>query len=124
MMPATGAERVGSVVDFADSLWIDFSLWSRQAYTDATAGPDPRPGAGRRLPGPHRQRPHHRPRLPTPTFTAYVPTRPDEATYQRLVTDFLVGVPYVAKSLLRGQLLPAKWVLDFDMRFNYLVPPA
>jgi len=28
----------------------------------------------------------------------------------------------VAESLLRGQLLPAKWVRDFDMRFNYLAP--
>jgi aminoglycoside 6-adenylyltransferase len=28
----------------------------------------------------------------------------------------------VAKCLLRDDLLPAKWVLDFDMRFNYLLP--
>ena len=31
-------------------------------------------------------------------------------------------MPHVAKGLLRDQLLPTKWVLDFDMRFNYLVP--
>ncbi len=119
--PATGAERVGSVVNYADGLKIDFSLWSRQAYTDATAGPDPNPelDAGYRV---LVDKDHITAQLPPPTFTAYIPARPDEATYQRLVTDFLVGVPYVAKSLLRGQLLPAKWVLDFDMRFNYLVP--
>jgi Streptomycin adenylyltransferase len=40
----------------------------------------------------------------------------------QLITDFLIGVPYVAKSLLRDELLPTKWVLDFDMRFNYLLP--
>jgi aminoglycoside 6-adenylyltransferase len=40
----------------------------------------------------------------------------------RLITDFLIGVPYVAKSLLRGQPVPAEWVLNFDMRFDYLVP--
>ncbi len=39
-----------------------------------------------------------------------------------LITDFLIGVPYVAKYLLRDELLPTKWVLDFDMRFNYLLP--
>jgi aminoglycoside 6-adenylyltransferase len=39
-----------------------------------------------------------------------------------LIIDFLIGVPYVAKSLLRAELLPAKWVLDYDMRFTYLVP--
>jgi Transposase, Mutator family/Streptomycin adenylyltransferase len=59
--------------------------------------------------------------LAAPTFGSYIPARPDEATYL-LITDFLIGVPYVAKSLLRGQLLPAKWALDFDMRFNYLIP--
>ncbi len=31
-------------------------------------------------------------------------------------------MPYVAKYLLRDELLPTKWVLDFDMRFNYLLP--
>ena len=60
--------------------------------------------------------------LPAPTYSAYVPRRPDDETYRRLITDFLIGVPYVAKCLLRDELLPAKWVLDFDMRFNYLLP--
>ena len=119
--PLTGAERVGSVVNYADGLKIDFSLWSAQAYSDATSGPDPYPelDAGYRV---LVDKDHLTAELPPPTFSAYIPARPDEGTYLRLITDFLVGVPYVAKSLLRGQLLPAKWVLDFDMRFNYLVP--
>jgi aminoglycoside 6-adenylyltransferase len=119
--PATGAERVGSIVNYADGLKIDFNLWSSQAYTDATAGPEPYPelDAGYRI---LVDKDHITAELAPPTFNAYIPARPDEATYLRLITDFLIGVPYVAKSLLRGQLLPAKWVLDFDMRFNYLVP--
>ncbi len=32
------------------------------------------------------------------------------------------GVPYVAKCLLRDELLPAKWCLDHDMRDVYLRP--
>lgn len=31
-------------------------------------------------------------------------------------------MPYVAKGLLREELLPTKWVLDFDLRFDYLLP--
>jgi aminoglycoside 6-adenylyltransferase len=119
--PATGAERISSVVNYSDGLKIDFSLWSRQAFFDATAGPSPYPelDAGYRV---LVDKDHITAELAPPTFKSYIPARPNEATYLRLVTDFLIGVPYVAKSLLRGQLLPAKWVLDFDMRFNYLVP--
>lgn len=119
--PISGAERVGSVVHYVDGLKIDFGLWSRQAYTDATAGPHPHAefDAGHRV---LLDKDQITADLPAPTYTAYIPSRPDEATYLRLVTDFLTGVPYVAKSLLRGELLPAKWVLDFDMRFNYLLP--
>lgn len=57
-----------------------------------------------------------------PTSTAYIPAPPEEATYRLLVNDFFVGVPYVAKYLLRDEFLPAKWVLDYDMRDTYLRP--
>jgi aminoglycoside 6-adenylyltransferase len=119
--PATGAVRLGSVVNYVNGLKIDFSLWSRQRYVDVTAGPEPHPefDAGYRVVV---DKDGLTAELPEPTFTAYVPRRPDEATYLRLITDFLIGVPYVAKGLLRDELLPTKWVLDFDMRFNYLVP--
>ncbi len=118
---ATGAEEVNSVVNYTDGLKIDFSLWSQQAFADITGGPDPNPelDAGYRV---LVDKDALTADLPAPTFNAYIPVRPDEATYLRLITDFLIGVPYVAKCLLRGELLPAKWVLDFDMRFNYLVP--
>ena len=117
----TGAEEVSSIVNYTHGLKIDFSLWSYRAFTDITGGPDPNPelDAGYRV---LVDKDRLTAGLPRPTFAAYIPVRPDEATYLRLITDFLIGVPYVAKSLLRGELLPAKWVLDFDMRFNYLVP--
>ncbi len=119
--PLTGAERVSSVVNYTDGLKIDFGLWSHQWFAEVMAGPDPHPelNAGYRI---LVDKDGLTAELPPPTFSSYIPARPDEATYLRLVTDFLIGVPYVAKSLLRDQLLPAKWVLDFDMRFNYLVP--
>ena len=118
---ATGAQHVGSITNYTDGLKIDFSLWSLQWYADLTAGPQPHPefDAGYRV---VLDKDDLTTDLPSPTFTAYIPTKPDEATFHRLVTDFLIGVPYVAKYLLRAELLPAKWVLDFDMRFNYLLP--
>jgi aminoglycoside 6-adenylyltransferase len=119
--PSTGAEWVGNITNYASGLKIDFSLWSRQHYADVTAGPDPYPefDAGYRV---LVDKDGLTTDLPAPTFRSYIPARPNEASYLRLITDFLIGVPYVAKCLLRGQLLPAKWVLDCDMRFNYLLP--
>jgi aminoglycoside 6-adenylyltransferase len=119
--PSTGAEWVGNVTNYTNGLKIDFSLWSAQHYTDMTTGPDPHAefDAGHRV---LVDKDGLTTDLPAPTYTSYIPRRPDEATYLRLITDFLIGVPYVAKGLLRDQLLPTKWVLDFDMRFNYLVP--
>jgi len=119
--PSTGAEQVGSIIDYTDGLKIDFGLWSRQHYAEVTGRQDPAPelDAGYRV---LVDKDGLTAELPPPTFRSYIPARPDEATYLRLVTDFLIGVPYVAKDLLRGELLPAKWVLDFDMRFNYLIP--
>jgi aminoglycoside 6-adenylyltransferase len=37
------------------------------------------------------------------------------------VEDFFSDVPYVAKCLWRGDLLPAKWCLDYDMRYPFLI---
>ncbi len=118
---ATGAVGVGNITNYVDGLKIDFSLWSQQWYVDLTSGaePDDELDAGYRV---LVDKVGLTAGLPPPTYRSYIPPPPDEATYLRLITDFLIGVPYVAKSLLRDELLPAKWVLDFDMRFNYLVP--
>lgn len=117
----TGAVWVGSVTNYVNGLKIDFGVWSPQRLADVTSGPDPHPefDAGHLV---LMDKDGLTAGLPPATFRAYIPTRPDAATYQRLIIDFLIGVPYVAKSLLRDELLPAKWVLDYDMRFNYLVP--
>ena len=118
---ATGAEVGSTHVQLHGRTQDRLHLWSQQAFTDITGGPDPNPelDAGYRV---LVDKDDLTAALPAPTFNAYIPVRPDEATYLRLITDFLIGVPYVTKSLLRGELLPAKWVLHCDMRFNYLVP--
>jgi aminoglycoside 6-adenylyltransferase len=58
--------------------------------------------------------------LRPPTYMAYVPDRPDEEAYLTWVNDFFSDAPYVAKFLWRDELLPAKWVLDEDMKHKYL----
>jgi aminoglycoside 6-adenylyltransferase len=57
-----------------------------------------------------------------PTYSAYIPTRPTDETYQTVIQDFFSDAPYVAKCLWRDELLPAKWCLDYDMKHNYLRP--
>lgn len=111
----------GNVVQYAGDLKIDFSLWPVPLLTHFA---QQRPlldelDAGYRV---LLDKDSLTQVLPAPTGTAYVPKRPDEATFQLLVNDFFVGAPYVAKCLLRDELLPGKWCLDYDMRFVYLVP--
>lgn len=118
---ATGAVTVSSIVNYANGLKIDFSLWSMQHLDAVVSAPRliDELDAGYRV---LLDKQGHTDDLAPPTYAAYIPRRPDEATYLRLITDFFIGAPYVAKGLLRGQLLPTKWVLDFDMRFTYVVP--
>ncbi len=59
-------------------------------------------------------------RLPSPTYSARIPARPDAAAFAKTVEDFFSDVPYVAKCLCRNDLLPAKWCLDCDMKHNFL----
>jgi aminoglycoside 6-adenylyltransferase len=117
----TGYERSGNIVQYADGLKIDFSLWP-VGMLERIAAMDRLPDeldAGYRV---LVDKDGVAGRLAAPTYRAYIPERPDEAAYLTLVNDFFVGVPYVAKSLARGDVLPGKWALDYDMRYVYLLP--
>ena len=117
----TGAASASNITNYVNGLKIDFGLWTPRHFSDMTSGPDPDEefDAGYRV---LVDKDGLTADLPAPTFTSFVPIRPDEEEFLRLITDFLIGVPYVAKNLLRDELLPMKWVLDFDMRYTYLVP--
>jgi aminoglycoside 6-adenylyltransferase len=111
----------GNIVQYAGALKIDFSLWP---VTELEAiGRLPRLPA--ELDAGYRvllDKDGLTDALDQPTYTGYIPERPDEATYQTLVNDFFIGVPYVAKCLLRDEILAAKWCFDYDMRYVYLLP--
>jgi aminoglycoside 6-adenylyltransferase len=114
-----GFEQFGNVIQYADGLRIDFTLWPVAQLQHITAAPalpaeldagylvllDKDGLAARMLP---------------PTYMAYVPARPDAETYQKVIEDFFSDAPYVAKCLWRGDLLPLKWCLDYDMKHLFL----
>ncbi|HYH12104.1 MAG TPA: aminoglycoside 6-adenylyltransferase, partial [Thermomicrobiales bacterium] len=119
--PDTGIEQSGNIVQYAEGHKIDFSFWPVAQLETIAKGADlpaeldagylvlvDKDGLAGTL----------RP----PTYRAYIPEKPDETTFLTNVNDFFIGPPYVAKCLLRDELLPAKWCLDYDMRDVYLRP--
>jgi aminoglycoside 6-adenylyltransferase len=115
----TGSEHSGNVVQYDGTLKIDFRLWP-VAMLEAILRLPKLPAeldAGYRV---LLYKDGLADGLRAPAFTAYTPKPPDEATFVDNLEGFFVGVPYVAKCLLRDELLPAKWCLDIDMRDIYL----
>ena len=55
-----------------------------------------------------------------PTFTAYIPSPPTEASYHNLIEEFFHEATYVAKHLWRGDLMAAKYNLDQMMKLDNL----
>jgi aminoglycoside 6-adenylyltransferase len=55
-----------------------------------------------------------------PTYRAHIPARPTEQEYRELVEEFWWGATYVAKALRREEIVFAKFVLDYDMKFGVL----
>jgi aminoglycoside 6-adenylyltransferase len=52
----------------------------------------------------------------SPTHRAHIPARPTREEYDALVDEFWWDTTYVAKSLWRGEMLFAKFVLDYDAK--------
>ncbi|PWB56699.1 MAG: hypothetical protein C3F13_01110 [Anaerolineales bacterium] len=119
--PVFGIEVCANVVQYCSGLKIDFTLWPVSMFALIKAS-HTLPGqldAGYRI---LLDKDKLAQGLLPPSRKAFLPKRPDLASYQLLVNDFLSDVPYVAKCLWRGELLPAKWCLDYDMKHVYLRP--
>jgi aminoglycoside 6-adenylyltransferase len=52
-----------------------------------------------------------------PTYQAHIPAKPTKAQYDALVDEFWWDTTYVAKSLWRGEVVFAKFSLDYDAKF-------
>lgn len=119
--PSGSLDRTGSVVQYADGLKIDFGLWSVEYLRQLVerSVPDDELDAGYRV---LLDKDGVSAGLPAPTYRSYLPKAPGKATFEDNVNGFYVGAPYVAKCLLRDEIMPAKWCLDIDMRDTYLRP--
>jgi aminoglycoside 6-adenylyltransferase len=52
-----------------------------------------------------------------PTYRAHIPAEPTQGEYEALVLEFWWDTTYVAKSLWRGEMVFAKFMLDYDTKF-------
>jgi aminoglycoside 6-adenylyltransferase len=117
--PDFGVTSFGNVIQFEDGLKIDFTLWPAEMLDHITRAPalPAELDAGYRIlldkDGLTRN-------LKPPTYQAYVVRPPSEAAFHKCIEDFYSNAPYVAKCLLRGELLPMKWALDDDMKRLFL----
>jgi aminoglycoside 6-adenylyltransferase len=117
--PDHGIEQTGNVIQYADGLKIDFTLWPF-VLASRIAGA---PGLPDELDAGYAvllDKDGLFDGMPPPSYAAYIPDPPDEEAYQTVVNDFFSDAPYVAKYLWRDELLPAKWCLDYDMKHTYL----
>lgn len=114
-----GNEKFGNVTQYTDGLKIDFTLlpveWL-QKVAKATVLPSELDAGYRVL----LDKDNLLKEMKPPTYKAYIPTPPTNEEYQKAINDFFSDPPYVAKCLLRGELLPVKWCLDYDMKHVYL----
>lgn len=117
--PDYGMEMFGNVIQYLDGLKIDFTLWPLELLLKIVSAPalPAELDAGYRI---LLDRDHLTEGMQPPTFKAYIPTRPTNEVYQRTIEEFFSDAPYVAKCLLRGELFPLKWCLDYDMKHVYL----
>jgi aminoglycoside 6-adenylyltransferase len=56
-------------------------------------------------------------RWPRPTYRAHIPSKPTKSEYEALVDEFWWDTSYVGKSLWRGEVFFAKFMLDYDTKF-------
>lgn len=117
--PGYGLETGGNVIQYADGLKIDFTLWPVALLQQIAAAPElPRElDAGYAV---LLDKDGLTSNLQPPTYRGYVPVPPAEDEFQRWIEEFLSVVPYVAKFLWRDELIAAKWCLDTDMKYKYL----
>jgi aminoglycoside 6-adenylyltransferase len=114
-------EKVANVVQYADGLKIDFTLWPVKLMRRIVQAPQLQAelDAGYRV---LMDKDHLTDDLQPPTYKAYIPTPPTNDVYQKTIEDFFSDAPYVAKCLLRSELFPVKWCLDYDMKHVFLRP--
>ncbi len=109
------------VVQYENSLKIDFSLWpvellqrvtnSEQLPAEFDAGYQVLVDKDDLTTG-----------LKPPTYSGYIPSPPTETRYMELLEGFFLDTTYVAKFLWRDDLVAAKHILDHSLKQEHLRP--
>lgn len=115
----TCLQSASGVVYYPGTRKIDFTLWPIEMATNFSTRLSTELDAGYRI---LLDKDGIAANWPSPSGVGYAVSLPNCEQYRAAVNDFFIGVPYVVTALLRGELLQAKWVLDYDMRYVYLLP--
>ena len=117
--PDFGIDRTANVTQYASGLKLDFTLLPVSLCEKIVAAP----ALPAELDAGYRvlldKNGLTKSMLPL-TGQAYIPKPPTLEHYLTWINDFFSDAPYVAKCLWRGELLPMKWCLDYDMKHIYL----
>ena len=121
LIDENGLTRSAYVVQYENSLKIDFSLWpvellqrvtnSEQLPTEFDAGYQVLVDKDDLTTG-----------LKPPTYSGYIPSPPTETRYMDLLEGFFLDTTYVAKFLWRDDLVAAKHILDHSLKQEHLRP--
>lgn len=114
-----GGASFGRVTQYEDGLKIDFTVMTVDEWRGMIAGPtlDNDLDVGYRV---LLDKDGLTEGLPPPTYRAYIPTPPDAQAYFDVIELFFHEGTYVAKNLWRDELLPAKYLLDAEMRAEHV----
>jgi aminoglycoside 6-adenylyltransferase len=113
------------ITQYADGLKIDFTIWTvellRRYVAEAarTGVLEPDMDLGYRV---LMDKDRLTAGLPAPTHQAYIPARPDEAEYRRVVEEFFHEGTYVVKYIWRGDIMAVKHLFDEEMKGQSLLP--
>jgi aminoglycoside 6-adenylyltransferase len=121
MIDEDGLKRSAYVVQYENSLKIDFNLWPVELL-QRIAKKDELPAefdAGYQI---LLDKDGLTTRLKPPIYAAYIPTRPSEVTYLALIEGFFLDTTYVAKFLWRDDIMAAKHILDHSLKHEHLRP--
>ncbi len=116
-----GLSWSANVVQFEEGLKIDFTLWPVEML-QKVAQQDTLPAefdAGYRV---LLDKDGLTEGMNPPTYRGYIPQPPTEARYHEEIENFFLCATYVAKYLLRDDVMAAKFLLDGEMKHENLRP--
>ena len=116
-----GMNWSGNVVQFEDGFKIDFTLWPvemmRKVAQHETLPPEFDAGYQVLL-----DKDGLTEGIKPPSYQSYIPQPPTEARYREEIENFFLCTTYVAKYLLRDDVMAAKFLLDGEMKHENLRP--